>query len=152
VNIAPPSEAILELNDAEESAVKDMLATDIIVIQCTQSPSSASAFLRRGADMPQFAVITRSFRPSTSSERALDLEIALPVRLRPRHREPSEYIVGPARAYLIEADDARAAMRRVENLAAERGEQLMIHRAVEVAETLQANAVKTACAGSQSRR
>jgi hypothetical protein len=101
--------------------------------------------------MPQFAVIARSYRPSTTSDRSVDLEMDQPPKLRPRYRKTIEYIFETPKAYLVEADTAQSAMARVENLAVQRGTRMMVHRALEVAETLPAKMAKIARAGSHGR-
>jgi hypothetical protein len=101
--------------------------------------------------MPQFAVIARSYRPTNTSERSLDLETNPPPRLRLRKHGDGECIFETPKAYLVEAETAQAAMRRIEAFAAQREIQMMVHRAVEVAENLSAKITNVAGAGSQDR-
>jgi hypothetical protein len=86
--------------------------------------------------MPQFAVITRTFRILNPIEIKSDLKLTRRLN-KNETREPfADRVYDAAKAYLVEAPSAYAAMRRVERMARERNIELIIHRAIEVAEAL----------------
>jgi hypothetical protein len=86
--------------------------------------------------MPQFAVITRTFRVLDPIEIKSDLKLTTRLKKKETRDPFADRVYDVAKAYLVEAPSARAAMRRVERLAQERNIELIIHRAIEVAETL----------------
>lgn len=83
--------------------------------------------------MPQFAVITRSFRRLAPSEPEADVPA---IRMNFERRQTTRCIFEKPKAYLIDAADANAAMSLVQRFAASAGIELIVHRAVEVCEVL----------------
>lgn len=81
--------------------------------------------------MPQFAVITRSFRVLTPSEHDADVRMSSGPR-----RNPRNCVFDKPKAFLVTASDADAAMSLVKRCATSKGIELIVHRAVEVSETL----------------
>ncbi|HXU48798.1 MAG TPA: hypothetical protein VN727_07105 [Candidatus Binatia bacterium] len=80
--------------------------------------------------MPQFAVITRSFRRLAASEPAGDFPA---IRMNLEQRSQSvRCVFEKPQAYLISAADAGAAMSLVQRFASSVGIELIVHRAVEV--------------------
>lgn len=85
--------------------------------------------------MQQFAVFTTPFRVVTPSEAKTDPQRGVPVNLGP-HREPKTCVLEKPKAYLVSALDADSAMYLVERFAANKGIELIVHRAVEVGGTI----------------
>jgi hypothetical protein len=77
-------------------------------------------------DLPQFAVIARSFRVLSRSGSVPT--VALKVG---RNRKPSRCVLDKPKAYLVSAVDADAAMSVVRRYAASKGIDVIVHRAVE---------------------
>jgi hypothetical protein len=84
--------------------------------------------------MPQFAVITRSFRRLAASEHAGDVAV-IRMNLDRRHQS-ARCIFEKPKAYLISAADADAAMSLVQRFANSIGLDLIVHRAVEVCDSI----------------
>lgn len=83
--------------------------------------------------MPQFAVITRSFRVLTPPEATA---ASAPIRSSLGRRDMRRCIFDEPKAYLVDAVDSAAAMNLVKSFAASEGIELMVHRAIEVWGTL----------------
>ena len=83
--------------------------------------------------MPQFAVITRSFRRLAPLEAADGVPV---VRMNFERRKTTRCVFEKPKAYLIGAADADAAMSLVKRFAASAGIELIVHRAVEVCQAL----------------
>lgn len=84
--------------------------------------------------MPQFAVITRSFRRLAASEPEGDVPV---VRMNlDRRRQSARCVFEKPKAYLISAADADAAMSLVQRFANSEGIEIIVHRAVEVCHAL----------------
>lgn len=83
--------------------------------------------------MPQFAVITRSFRILSPTEVT---PASAPVRLNFGRHDTRRCVFDEPKAYLVAAVDAAAAMNLVKSFAASENIALMVHRAIEVWGTL----------------
>ena len=85
--------------------------------------------------MPQFAVVTRSFR--VVSELDPERKSAVQINLGGSpDRGPRNCLFESPKVYLVYAQSSEQAMRRVKRFAEKKALQLIIHRAIEVSGTL----------------
>jgi hypothetical protein len=83
--------------------------------------------------VPQFAVITRSFRVLTPAEA---MPASAPIRLNFGRHDTRRCVFDEPKAYLVAAADAVAAVNLVKSFAASENIPIMVHRAIEVWGTL----------------
>jgi hypothetical protein len=84
--------------------------------------------------VPQFAVVTRSFR--IVSDLDPERKSAVQINLGSPDRGPRNCLFESPKVYLVHAQSSEQAMRRVKRFAEKKAMQLIIHRAIEVSGTL----------------